>query len=160
MVSIVIQPIKENDIPWVTEVFQTYWSGDFIVSRGKKYFPQDLDGFIAYSDAQKMGLLTFRNDGDSIELVSLDSLCDNQGIGTALVQALINYAKENNKRRIWLVTTNNNTHAMRFYGHRGFKKVREYLNAIVESRRIKPSIPLTDEFGVEIKDEIEYEYQL
>ncbi len=160
MVSITIQSVRQSDIPWITEVFQTRWGGDFIVSRGKKHNPKDLFGFIACIDTQKVGLLTFRNDDDSIELVSLDSLCDNQGIGTALVQALINYAKENNKRRIWLVTTNNNTHAMRFYEHRGLRKVREYLNAIVESRRIKPSIPLTDEFGVEIKDEIEYEYQL
>lgn len=155
-----VRRISKNDIPWVTEIFQTHWSGDFIVSRGKKYYPKDLDGFIACIDTQKVGLVTFRDDGDAVELVSLVSLREHQGIGTALVDALIAYAKKQNKRRIWVITTNNNNHAMRFYEHRGLKKVCVYKNAIAESRKIKPSIPLIDECGIPIRDEIEYEYQI
>lgn len=160
MVSIVIQPINKSDISWITEVFQTHWSGDFIVSRGKKYYPKELDGFIACIDTQKVGLVTFRNDGDSIEMVSLISIREHQGIGTALVSALIAHAKKYKKRRIWVITTNNNNLAMQFYEHRGFSKVRVYKNAIAKSRKIKPSIPFVDECGIPIRDEIEYEYQL
>lgn len=158
--AITIHKVTKKDVPWITEVFQTQWSGNFIVSRGKKYFPQDLDGFIAHRKEEKVGLLTFRNDGDTIELSSLDSFCENQGIGTALITALITYARDRNKRRVWVITTNNNAHAIRFYEHRGFKKVRVYKNAIVESRKIKPSIPLVDEHNVPIRDEIEFEYQI
>lgn len=160
MVNFTIKPITKSEIPWITEIFQTHWSGDFIVSRGKKHFPPDLDGFIACIDTQKVGLVTFRNDGDATELVSLISLREHQGIGTELVDALIAYAKKSNKRRIWVITTNNNHHAMQFYEHRGFRKVRVYKNAIAESRKIKPSIPLVDECGIPIRDEIEYEYQI
>lgn len=160
MVSIVIQRITQMDIPWITELFVTRWDGEFVISKGKKYYPQDLDGFIVSIDTQKVGLLTFKDEGDATEIVSLDSLKEKQGIGTALIKAVTDYAKSKNKRRIWLMTTNNNAAAMRFYEKRGFKKVHEYKNAVAESRKIKPSIPLVDENGIPITDEIEYEYQV
>lgn len=160
MISIAIRRSNVNDISWITELFVTRWDGEFVVSKGKKYYPKDLDGFIAYIDMQKVGLLTFKDAGNAIEIVSVDSLKEKQGIGTALIRAVADYAKRNNKRRIWLMTTNNNAAAMRFYEKRGFKKVHEYKNAVAQSRKIKPSIPLVDENGIPITDEIEYEYQV
>jgi ribosomal protein S18 acetylase RimI-like enzyme len=160
MVSITIQSVKESDIPWITELFVTRWDGEFVVSKGKKYYPKDMDGFIAYIDMQKAGLLMFRDEGDAIEIVSLDSLKEKQGVGTALIRAMTDYAKRNKKRRIWLMTTNNNVAAMRFYKQRGFIKVREYKNAVAESRKIKPSIPFVDENGTPITDEVEFEYHV
>lgn len=160
MYTCVVRPSTQTDIPWMTEIFRNYWEGDYIVSRGKKHGVKDLSGCIALIQDKKVGLLTYQEDGESFELVSLNSVEEGKGVGTALINALITHAKEMKKQRIWLVTTNNNQSAMRFYEHRGFHKVREYKNAVAESRKIKPSIPLVDESGVPIQDEIEYAYVL
>jgi ribosomal protein S18 acetylase RimI-like enzyme len=63
-------------------------------------------------------------------------------------------------RRLWLITTNDNTPAIRFYQRQGMRVVAVHHNAIVDARRIKPEIP---EFGVDgqpICDEIEFEIDL
>jgi hypothetical protein len=49
--------------------------------------------------------------------------------------------------------------AIEFYRKRGFVIVEVYEDAIKRSREIKPEIPLYDEKGVEIRDEIEMEYR-
>jgi 3-oxoacyl-[acyl-carrier protein] reductase len=63
-------------------------------------------------------------------------------------------------RRLWLITTNDNTPALRFYQNQGMRVAAVHHNAIVEARRIKPEIP---EFGVggqPICDEVELEMDL
>jgi hypothetical protein len=47
--------------------------------------------------------------------------------------------------------------ALRFYQKKGFVLVALYPNAIEESRRLKPEIPLLGNDGIPIRDEIEFE---
>jgi hypothetical protein len=61
---------------------------------------------------------------------------------------------------LFLTTTNNNTHALRFYHKHGFVLSAVRINAIAESRKLKPQIPLLDEDGLPIRDEIELEINL
>jgi ribosomal protein S18 acetylase RimI-like enzyme len=72
----------------------------------------------------------------------------------------IQLARQVNYRRIWLVTTNDNTPALRFYQKKGFIIIRIFANALQESHRLKPEIPLTGLDGIPIRDEIELEYIL
>jgi ribosomal protein S18 acetylase RimI-like enzyme len=62
--------------------------------------------------------------------------------------------------RLYLVTTNDNTRALRFYQKRGFTICAVRLNVMDESRKIKPQISLTGEDGIPIRDEIELELEL
>jgi hypothetical protein len=50
--------------------------------------------------------------------------------------------------------------AIRFYQRRGMRLVAVHSGAIDEARRIKPSIPLIGEHGIQIHDELELELQL
>jgi hypothetical protein len=59
-----------------------------------------------------------------------------------------------------LVTTNDNVRALGFYAANGFDVVAVHEGAVDASRRLKPSIPLANEDGVPIRDEIEMERQL
>jgi hypothetical protein len=60
--------------------------------------------------------------------------------------------------RIWLVTTNDNLEALRFYQRRGFVLSRLRPGAVDKSRAsLKPQISTTGEFGIPIRDEIELE---
>lgn len=92
--------------------------------------------------------------------MSLDSLRESQGIGTALMEAVKKVALEAGCCRIWLITTNDNLHALRFYQKRGFVLVAVHRGAVTASRKIKPEIPLMGADGIPIRDEIELERDL
>ena len=98
----------------------------------------------------------------------METFDQNKGIGTKIIEKIINIAKENKCKRIWLITTNDNINAIKFWQKRGFCIVnihinaivesRKIINAIVESRKITPNnIPLIGEYGIPIRDEIEFE---
>jgi ribosomal protein S18 acetylase RimI-like enzyme len=63
-------------------------------------------------------------------------------------------------RRLWLITTNDNLDALRFYQRRGFELVAVHRDFREVARRLKPSIPLEGNFGIPIRDEIELELRL
>jgi RimJ/RimL family protein N-acetyltransferase len=105
-------------------------------------------------------VLTYHIDGDACEIVTIDSLVPNAGIGTALIEAVRRAAQRAGCRRLWLITTNDNTVALRFYQKRGFVLAALYPNAVARSRQVKPEIPLTGNDGIPIRDEIELEMTL
>jgi ribosomal protein S18 acetylase RimI-like enzyme len=82
------------------------------------------------------------------------------GVGTALLDAVKNAAGWAGCKRLWLVTTNDNTHALRFYQKRGFHIAAVHRNALLRSRELKPEIPLAGMDGIPIRDEIELEIVL
>ncbi len=106
------------------------------------------------------GLITYIIENDNCEIVSLNSLIEGKGIGTRLVDAVKTIARENNCRRIWLIETNDNTHALHFYQKRGFRLKAIYPDAIEISRNLKTEIPLTGNDGIPIRDELELEIYL
>jgi GNAT superfamily N-acetyltransferase len=92
--------------------------------------------------------------------VTLNSLKGNRGVGTTLIEAVKAEAQNNNCQRVWLVTSNDNTDALRFYQKRGFVLVALHLGAVAQARAIKPEIPLIGNNGIAIRDEIELETRL
>ena len=59
---------------------------------------------------------------------------------------------------MWLVTTNDNLEALRFYQRRGFVLSALRAGAMDEARRkLKPRISRVGDFGIPIRDEIELE---
>ncbi len=77
-----------------------------------------------------------------------------------LIEAVKQAAVSAGCRRLWLITTNDNLHALRFYQKRGFRLVAVYPNALEESRRLKPEIPLVGLDGIPLRDELELELAL
>jgi len=97
---------------------------------------------------------------NSCEIISLNSLKENRGVGTALIDEVIKAARQQNCRRIFLVTTNDNLHALGFYQRRGFALAGIRRRAVDEARKIKPGIPLIGMNGIGLHDEIELEMSL
>lgn len=77
-----------------------------------------------------------------------------------MINKVIELACRKRISRIRLITTNDNMEAIKFYQKRGFRIIKVYPGAINESRKIKPSIPLTGNNGIPVKDEIELEMEL
>jgi ribosomal protein S18 acetylase RimI-like enzyme len=154
-----IRPLDPGDRDWVAQFTVEHWEAEFIVAHGEVYRPHNLPGFVAIQEGKKVGLVTYTIAGDSCEIVSLDSLRPSMGIGTALVEAVKAVARQSRCRRVWLITTNDNLNALRFYQKRGFALVKIRRNALEAVRQLKP-IPLLGADGIPIRDEIELELTL
>ena len=152
-----IKPIAKTDDAWIEALLHQYWGSTQVVSRGQLHHADQLPGFVAELWGQNVGLVTYRIVDNQCEIVTLNSLVGRQGIGTALVEAVRREAEAANCTRLWLITTNDNLAALRFYQKRGFALVQVHRHAVERSRRLKPDIPLTGEHSIPIRDEIELE---
>lgn len=80
------------------------------------------------------------------------------GTGTALVEAVRLPARRQGCTRLWVITTNDNVDAVRFYQRRGFRLVRVHRRAADRSRAsLKPETPEVGAYGIAKRDEIELE---
>jgi ribosomal protein S18 acetylase RimI-like enzyme len=156
----VIRPLRPTDAAWVARHIAEQWGSEVVVAHGVLYRPAALPGFAAEADGAIAGVLTYQIAGDACEVVTLDSRRRGQGIGTALIEAAKVAARQAGCRRLWLITTNDNTHALRFYQKRGFVFVALHRDAVAASRALKPEIPLFGNDGVPIRDELELELSL
>jgi GNAT superfamily N-acetyltransferase len=154
-----IRALNIEDKNWIAKLITERWAAEFIIVHGKIYYPHDLPGFVALKNAEKAGLITYCIVEKDCEIVSLDSLEQSVGIGTALIEAVINIARKSGCKRVWLTTTNDNLSALRFYQKRGFVLVTIHRNAVKTARHYKP-IPLTGADGIPIRDEIELELMI
>ncbi len=156
----IIKKVTEKDKDWVLEIVKG-WGADFIVSRGRKIYPTEIDAFYAEDDkGKRVGLVTYEIIGDQCEVVTLDAFDKFSGIGTALLEKVREDVKKRGCKRLWLITLNDNLDAIRFYQRRGMTIAAIHLNALELSRKIKPSIPIVGMHGIPIRDEIEFEIML
>jgi ribosomal protein S18 acetylase RimI-like enzyme len=155
-----IRPLASGDRDWVDELIVERWGEPHVVGRGKVWKPAELPGFAALEADQCVGLVTYEIDGEACEVVTIDALREGVGIGTALLEAVVDVARAAGCSRIQLMTTNNNLRALAFYQKRGFRLVGLRPGAIDEERKLKPSMPTMDEAGLPIRDELHLELQL
>jgi GNAT superfamily N-acetyltransferase len=152
-----IRPLTDADRPWARQWMIDHWGAELVIVHGEQLYPAEYPGFVAETGADAVGLVTYALRGAECEILSLDSLIEGQGIGSALIESVRMVAHGNGARRLWLITTNDNITALRFYQKRGFELVKIHRRAIDESRKLKPSIPLIGDFDIPIRDEIEME---
>lgn len=146
-----IKPLDETYRSWAIEFIRREWGSSIVVSRGKIHDAKTLSGFVALEGNKPIGLLLYTRENNECEIVSLNSLIKGKGIGTKLLQAVKNIPC----RRLWTITTNDNLEALQFYQKRGFVLVTLYPNALEQSRKLKPEIPLVGKYGIPLRDEIE-----
>ncbi|MBN2472383.1 MAG: GNAT family N-acetyltransferase [Anaerolineae bacterium] len=153
--SFTIHPLRAEDRPWVRALLSARWGAPTVVAHGDSIEADTLPGFYARLAGEVAGLVTTRIAGDACEIVSLDSLHEGRGIGSALIAAVVAAARAAGCRRVWLVTTNDNLHALGFYQRRGFRLVAVHPGAVDAARKIKPQIPLIGLDNIPLHDELE-----
>lgn len=157
---ITIRPITLADQARVRKFWTERWGDEIIVAHGVVYHVDTMEGFLAFDGAEIVGLITLTHSGDGCEIVSIDSIHEEKGIGTSLLHAVINAAREKGCKRLFLITTNDNLPALGFFQKRGFELSALHRGAVNESRKIKPNIPLAGHDGIPIRDELELEMNL
>lgn len=160
MAEFTLHSISSEDRAWVARFIEEQWGSDKMIVHNSIFRVSELPGFIAMQSAKVVGLATYNIVNDQCEIISLNSLREAIGIGSALIEAIRQTAQAAGCKRLFLGTTNDNLHALRFYQRHGFTIAVLRPNAVAEARKIKPEIPLIGDNGIPIRDEIELEMQL
>ena len=155
-----IRPATDSDRPEIERVLTESWGSPTVIGHGVEYHAARLPALLAERDGTVVGLLTHHVAGDSLEIVSIDALPRHGGVGTALLTAVTDLAREAGLRRLWLITTNDNLDALRFYQRRGLRIIGVTPGAVDAARRRKPSIPEVGDYGIPLHDELTLELRL
>jgi len=151
-----------RDETWATDLLEGALAGRMQARRGELVDVLAAGALVAELGGRPAGLLTFRPDEPAaIELAALAVVTPGQGIGSALISALVDEARRRGTTRIWLVTTNDNLDALRLYQRRGFRLVALRPGAVDRARaELKPSIGDVAANGIPIRDELDLELEL
>ena len=156
MPGTIVRPLDPSDQEWAGHRLDSGFAGRWQARRGELVDAHGAPGLVAERAGARVGLLTYRFDDDEAEVVFLEATERHAGIGTALLEAFLAQA---HGRRVWLVTTNDNLEALRFYQRRGFVITDVRAGAMDAARRtLKPEISEIGAFGIPIRDEIELEH--
>jgi ribosomal protein S18 acetylase RimI-like enzyme len=113
-------------------------------------------GFLAEQNGERVGLVLVRVEHGELEVVAIAATRQWTGIGTALLRAAEAEARRQGCRRAWLITTNDNLDAVRFYQRRGWDWVGFHRDAVTRGRRLKPEIAEIGAYGIPIRHELEF----
>jgi len=150
-----------DDRPWIAEVVAAEFASTRLVSRGRLVEDATLlDGFVVENDGRPVGCVLWHEvDGDA-ELAVIATTYRGAGAGTALLDAVVDHARANGWKRLWLVTTNDNTDALRLYQRAGWDWVAWHRDSVTAARPLKPELPRLGAHGIAIRHELELEYPL
>jgi len=148
-----------TDEQWAEALLATMLAGRLQARRGELVDALGVPGIVALHGLERVGLLSYDVTGVDCEVVALAATPRHTGVGTLLLDAL--RAHVEGRRRVWLITTNDNLDALRFYQRRGFRLAALYPGAVDEARmQLKPGIPSVGAYGIALRDEIELEFVL
>ena len=156
-----VRALTPEDRQWIEDNARGLFGATKVISRGSAHQVSTLEGFVAYRDSRRLGFATYRVENGQCELVTVDAFQRGQGVGSQLLEAVVRAAREQACERLWLITTNDNIDAIRFYQRRGMRIAAVYPRAIDEvSRKLKPSIPEVGNYQIPLRDELELELEL
>ena len=158
--SVMVRPLDPDDLAWKLGTLERAWGSTVIARLGELVDAAPLPGFVAYDAGDRVGLLTYEERADGIEVVTLEALVEGRGIGTALMDAVLAEATARQAPRLWLVTTNDNVRALAFYQRWGMNLVRLVRDGVTRSRLLKPSILTVGNHGIPRRHELELEVDL
>jgi catechol 2,3-dioxygenase-like lactoylglutathione lyase family enzyme len=151
------------DRHWISSFLQERWGSTTVLSRGRRHDAAKLPALVAEAagpGGPGLGLATFRIEGDELELVTIDAVIADAGVGSALLAAAKELAAVEGCRRLWLITTNDNLDALGFYQRRGLRLAAVHRDAVDRAREIKPQIPAVGSSGNDIHDELELVFRV
>ena len=156
-----VRPVTPADREWIAELVTAAFGSVRVVSHGELIEDASLlDGFAVEHDGRPVGCALLNVVDGRAELVVLATTYRGAGAGTALLEAVVDRARTEGWTRLWLITSNDNTDAIRLYQRAGWDWVAFRRDGITRGRALKPEIPKTGNHGIELRHEIEFEYPL
>lgn len=152
-----VRELREDEREWLRATLREAWSGDTVVGRGQTWTPGELPALVAVDeDGERVGIATYTVEGDIAELTTLNALKPGIGAGRRLVEGVAAAARAAGATRLRVMTTNDNTRAIRLYQRAGFRLAELRPGGVDRAREtLKPTIPLVGDDGIPIRDEID-----
>jgi GNAT superfamily N-acetyltransferase len=119
-----------------------------------------LDGFAAEIDCRPVGCALINDVDGDVELVALVSTYRGAGVGSGLLESVVERGRRDGWKRLWLVTSNDNTDAIRLYQRSGWDWTEFKRDSITRARKLKPEIPELGNHGIPVRHEIHFEAPL
>jgi len=160
MNKITIRLTTPDDGEMVSQLMEDHWGGEPLVVRAENFYPSKLEGILALSEDKIIGFLFFDIQDQTCEIIVIDVFDKFKGVGTTLINKLKIIAKDKDCNRIYLTTHNDNLDALRFYQRREFHICAIHIDSVKEGRKMKPEIPMTGDYDIPIRDEIDLELLL
>jgi ribosomal protein S18 acetylase RimI-like enzyme len=158
--GVLVRALGDADDPWRLGTLQRGWGSTSVARLGELIDAAALPGFVATDGDERVGLLTYAQRRDELEVVTLQSLRPGAGIGRSLMDATRDHAATHAVRRIWVITTNDNVRALALYQRWGMDLCRLIRNGVEASRLVKSSIPTAGYDGIPLRHELELELLL
>jgi septum formation protein len=151
-----VRELAAGDRGWLGDLLAREWGLPVVTPSGVYDAPAELAGLVAEVDGERAGALTYREGADGVEVVTLNSLRDGWGVGSALLAEARARARAAG-RRLWLITTNDNLRAIGFYQRRGMDLVALHRDFVEVVRRAKPGLEPEGECGMPFRHAVELE---
>jgi ribosomal protein S18 acetylase RimI-like enzyme len=155
-----VRRLRGGDLAFVSHFLGQHGFTGTAVSRGRLHALGELPGFVVLRDSDPVGLVLYSVAESGLEIVVLHTLAERIGLGVSLLREVKKAARRLECSRVWVVVTNDDTRALRFYQRNGFRLVAFYPSARDEARRIEPGLPSVGADGIDVRDEIELEVSL
>jgi len=153
-----VRDLEAADHEWADRLISRHQGSRMVARLGELIDPLTLPGIVAELDGRPVGLTTCSETERGFELLTLHSEEQGVGAGTLLLETALRVASASGCTRLWLVTTNDNLGALRFYLHRGMRIAAVHRDAVALDRGLKPEIAATNpENGIPIRDLVELE---
>ncbi len=115
-----VRDFEIADHDWARALVARHSGGSHLVTRlGEIIDPLTREGVVAEIDGRPVGLLTVDESDQGLEVLTLHSETPNQGAGMRLLETAMRVASASEAHRLWLITTSDNLHAIRWFLRRG-----------------------------------------
>jgi 2-oxo-4-hydroxy-4-carboxy--5-ureidoimidazoline (OHCU) decarboxylase/GNAT superfamily N-acetyltransferase len=158
--TIEVRDFAPGDRAWASRLLSDHGGGIPRMARlGELLDPLEHEGIVAERDGRPIGLLTVAESDRGLEVLTLHSEIEGIGAGSRLLETALQVAVASGSERLWLVTTNDNLRAVRWYLRRGMRVATVHAGAADADRAsIKPEIPERNpQNEIPIRDYIEFE---
>lgn len=158
---VLVRVREEFDRPAVDRFLAERHSAPRVARRGEVLYPLDHPALLTEADGKLTGVLTYVVRVDHCEILTMHTSPQWSGAGSALIAEVRRIAAARGCTRLWVVTTNDNVDALRFYQRRGFRLTTLCVGAVDDARaRLKPEIPEIGAYGIPLRDELELDQPL
>ncbi|HEY7042846.1 MAG TPA: GNAT family N-acetyltransferase [Nocardioidaceae bacterium] len=158
--ALTVRRSTPDERAWVAARLVDLWGSVYAARLGVLVDASALPALVSERAGERVGLATFDIQDDACEVVTIDAFVGGTGVGSSLLSAVVDEARAHGCRRLWLITTNDNMRALRFYQRRGLRLAALHRDALALSRRLKPSIAEIGQDGIPLRDELELEMLL
>ncbi len=159
--SVDVRAVREDERAWLAGFYEEHWGSPLMARLGELVDLRDLPALVAEFEGEVAAVATYAIRGEECELAGLTTAMRRVGGGSALVEAVAGLARDAGCSRLWVLTTNDNTPALRFYQRAGFDLCALHVGAVDAARRaLKPAIPETGRDGIPLRHELVLELAL